>query len=189
MRLVLGNFCPSRCHAFFIRLEVLRFGQKISTFCAPPLSLAFVKYQFSKYGYFMIYCKKEIIHLWSDLKVRILSFLLFYRGGKGPTRGLVLTKRGGKGKGAVIMIFFPPSGNITWGPIKHIFSTVWDSNFEKVKHHRASTYRIYWFTKMCIIGPRVILPEGGKNIIITAPLPFPPLFVNTNPLVGPFPPR
>ena len=34
-------------------------GQKICTFCAPPLRLAFVKYQFSKYGYFMIYCKKE----------------------------------------------------------------------------------------------------------------------------------
>ena len=32
-------------------------------------------------------------------------------------------------------------------------------------------------------------PEGGKNIIITAPLPFPPIFVTTNLLGGPFPPR
>ena len=112
------------CHQKFYRLSGktstsaistarLRIGQKISTFCAPPLRLAFVKYQFSKYGYFMIYCKKEIIHLWSDLKVKILSFLLILPRGNGPTRGLVVTKRGGKAKGAAMMIFFPPSGNIT----------------------------------------------------------------------------
>ena len=74
--LVLVKRKPSRCciipytkyTLFFISTSAistarLRIGQKISTFCAPPLRLAFVKYQFSKYGYFMIYCKKEIIHL------------------------------------------------------------------------------------------------------------------------------
>ena len=43
-------------HAFFlintsaISTSSLRFGQKISTFCASPLRLADVKYQFSRYG-------------------------------------------------------------------------------------------------------------------------------------------
>ena len=99
-------------HAFFISTSAisttrLRIGQKISTFCAPPLRLAFVKYKLSKHGYFMVYCKKEIIHLWSDLKVRILSsYIAYFTGGKGPPRELVVTKRGRKGKGAVMMIFF-----------------------------------------------------------------------------------
>ena len=60
-------FPSAAVHAFFISTSAistsrLRIGQKISTFCAPPMSLAFVKYQFSN-GYFMIYCEKKIIHL------------------------------------------------------------------------------------------------------------------------------
>ena len=30
--------------------------------------------------------------------------------------------------------------------------------------------------KMCLIGPHVILPEGGKNIIITSPYTLPDRF-------------
>ena len=60
---------------------------------------------------------------WTVANVHSARSCLFYREGNGPTR-VVVTKRGGKAKGAVMMIFFPPSGNITRGPIKHIFCTV-----------------------------------------------------------------
>ena len=55
----------------------------------------------------MIYCKKEIIHLRSDLKVRILSSLLISPMRKGSTKG-ISDDGGRKGKGAVMMIFFHP---------------------------------------------------------------------------------
>ena len=46
---------PSNTRLFLINTSAistssLRFGQKISTFCASPLRLADVKYQFSRYG-------------------------------------------------------------------------------------------------------------------------------------------
>ena len=105
--LYIGFYQPRSCvwfrlHAFFISTSAistarLRIGQKISTFCASPLRVAFVKYQFSKYGYFMIYCKKEIIHLWSDLKVRILSSLLISPRRKGSTKGISDDEKGQEG--------------------------------------------------------------------------------------------
>ena len=50
----------------------------------------------------------HFLYQWTVANVHSARSYFFYRGGKGPTKGLVVTKRGGKAKGAVMMIFFHP---------------------------------------------------------------------------------
>ena len=67
-------------------------------------------------------CSLQTYKLMNWFESQNIVFLAYLSRRKGSTKGVSSDEKGREAKGTVMMIFFPPSGNITRGPIKHIFA-------------------------------------------------------------------